>query len=307
MKLRDLYQILKEAGVAWLEDKAPRLGAALAYYTAFSLAPLLLIAVAIAGLVFGQRAARGQLHDQLNQMVGEEGASALQTMLIHASQPASSTWATVIGVVLLFVGATSLFGQLQDALNTVWKVQPRPGRSMITLVRDRVVSFLMVLGTGLLLLVTLIASTLLPSLGRYLGWWQSPLMAQTLNFISSLVLLTFLFAMIFRFLPDVIISWKDVWLGAAVTSLLFSAGKFLIGLYLTHSAVASTYGAAGSFAVLLIWLYYSAQIFLFGAELTKTYANHCGSQIVPSANAELLNPNGLAVKGSSQRPSACLS
>jgi len=278
--------VLKEAGGEWVEDKASRLGAALAYYTVFSLAPLLVIVIAVAGFFFGPEAAQGQIAGQIRSVVGEEGAQAVQDMIKHAQHPGASALASAVGVVILLCGAAGLFGQLQDALNTIWEIQPKPGRGVWGFIRDRFLSFSMVLGTCFLLLVSLVISAALAALGSLFGEWQASVVGQAVNFVVSFAVITGLFAMIFRFLPDAKIAWRDVWLGAVVTSLLFSVGKFAIGLYLGHSSVGSAYGAAGSLAVLLVWIYYSAQIFLFGGELTKAFADHFGSRIVPKENAE---------------------
>lgn len=288
---KEFWQFLKEAGNSWLDDNAPRLGAALAYYTTFSLAPLLLMLVAIAGRIFGEQAARGELREHIIYLVGHEGSVAVEGMLANAKYTGSGIVATIIGGIALLVGATGLFTELQGALNSVWGVQVKSGRGVWGIIKDRFLSFAMVLGTALLLLASLVVSAVLDSVtSRLAGWWRPILTGQIINFLVSFGVITLLFAMIYRFLPDVVIAWRDVWLGALVTSLLFAVGKFLIGLYLGHSAVASAYGAAGSLAVLLIWLYYSAQIFLFGAELTKAYANRFGRHIVPQANAELICP-----------------
>jgi membrane protein len=286
MKPRVLWELLQEAGNEWLEDKASRLGAALAYYTIFALAPLLLIVIAVAGFVFGEEAARGELFEQIRGLVGDQGAVAIEAMVANASQKESNTLATIIGVAMLLVGAAGLFGQLQDALNTIWEVQPKPGRGLWDFLRDRFLSFTMVLGCAFLLLVSLVISAVLAALGSLFGDWQASIVGQLINIVISFGVITGMFAMIYRFLPDVELAWADVWLGAAVTALLFTVGKWLIGLYLGHSSVGSAYGAAGSLAVLLVWLYYSAQIFLFGAELTKAYADRHGSRIVPMPNAE---------------------
>jgi membrane protein len=285
MKMKDIWGLVKAAGSEWVEDKAPRMGAALAYYTIFSLAPLLVIAVAVAGMVFGEDAARGQIVDEIGGLVGREGGRLIQLMIVKASQEGGGVLATVVGAVVLFVGAMGVFGELQASLNTIWEVEPKAGRGLWGILRDRLLSFVMVLGVAFLLLVSLVVSAALAAVGSLLGAWDTSLVGQILNFVASLVVFTLLFAMIFRLLPDAKIAWGDVWLGAAVTALLFSVGKLLIGLYLGHSSLASTYGAAGSLAVLLVWLYYSAQIFLFGAELTQVYANRFGSKIVPAENA----------------------
>lgn len=279
------WELIRDSGLAWIDDKAPRLGAALAYYTAFSLAPLLVIAIAVAGIFFGAQAASGQIANQIRTVVGDDGAKAIESMVEGANRPASSAWATVIGIIMLFVGAAGLFGQLQDALNTIWKVESKLGRGILGFIQDRFLSFTMVLGTAFLLLVSLVISAGLAALGSLFGEWGASIAGQALNLVTSFAVITLLFAMIYRFLPDVRIAWRDVWFGAIFTSLLFSLGKALIGLYLGQTGTASAYGAAGSLAVLLIWLYYSAQIFLFGAELTRAYASRLGSPMVPKANA----------------------
>jgi membrane protein len=284
MTIRKLMALFKAAGKEWIDDKASRLGAALAYYTVFSLAPLMVIAIGIAGMVFRREAARDQIVDQIQELVGREGGEAIQAMIASAGKRGSGMIGTVAGLGMLLVGAIGLFGELQDALNTIWKVEPRPDQGIWGMVRRRLLSFSMVLGMGFLLTVSLIASSILTALMRFIGSWQISVMGHLGNEAVSLVVFTLLFAMIYRILPDVSIAWKDVWIGALLTSLFFEAGKFLIGFYLGHSAIASGYGAAGSFAVLLVWLYYSAQIFLFGAEFTKVYAQQMGSRTEPTEN-----------------------
>lgn len=293
----DLWGMLKEAGNSFIEDMAPRLGAALAYYTIFSLAPLLVIVLAVAGLVFGEKAAAGQVKGQIESLVGEEGGKAIEQMVANADKPKAGMVATVVGVVMLLFGASALFGQLQDALNTIWGVQPKPGRGVMGILRDRFLSFTMVLGTSFLLLMSLVISAALAALGSVFSDWGWGVVGPTLNVVISLVVVTVLFAMIYRFLPDAKIVWKDVWFGATITAVLFTIGKFLIGLYLGKAGPASAYGAAGSLAVLLIWLYYSSQIFLFGAELTKAYSNKFGSRIVPKDNAMPITAEARAEQG----------
>jgi membrane protein len=218
-------------------------------------------------------------------MVGEQGGHAIKAMIQGADKPGEGILGSALGVIMLLVGAAGLFSGLQDALNTIWGVQPKPGRGIWGIVRERFLSFSMVLGCAFLLLVSLVVSAALAAVVQLLGDWQAGILGHVLNEVVSLVVITLLFAMIFRFLPDAKIAWRDVWLGAVLTALLFEVGKFLIGLYLGHSSIASSYGAAGSLAVLLVWLYYSSQIFLFGAELTKAYADRFGSRIVPAPNA----------------------
>jgi membrane protein len=277
MNMRTFGSLLKQAASDWLEDRAPRLGAALAYYAVFSIAPLLLIAIAVAGFVYGEDRAQQQVADETRVLVGDEGGRAVRSMLEHATRPGAGVTATVFGVAMLLFGATGLFVELQDSLNTIWRVPPRPGSGLWAFVRDRLLSFLMVMVIALLLLVSVVASTTLSAVARHLGDRQT-LWGFAINEGVSLLVVALLFAAVFRMLPDVKIAWGDVWLGAAVTAVLFEAGKFLVGFYLGQSGVASAYGAAGSLAVLLVWLYYSGQIFLFGAELTKVYANRRGSR-----------------------------
>ncbi len=297
MNLGSYWAVLKEAGTQWVADKAPRLGAALAYYTIFSIAPLIVIAIGVAGMVFGQEAARGQIAGQVEHLVGKQGGEAVQTMVEQAGQPSKGTLGTVLGVTMLLFGAAGLFGQLQDALNTIWEVQPKPGRGLWGLIRDRFLSLSMVLGVTFLLLVSLLVSTALAAVGGVLGDWQTGVVGQAITTVFDLLVITVLFALIYRFLPDAEIAWRDVWLGAALTAALFTVGKLLIGLYLGRAGVASAYGAAGSLAVLLVWLYYAAQIFLFGAELTKAYANRCGSRLKPKEHAEAVTADARAQQG----------
>jgi membrane protein len=297
MNPKSLWRLVKDSASAWMEDKAPRLGAALAYYTIFSLAPLLVLVIAIVGLVFGREAAQGQLLGQIRGLVGEQGGKAVQEMVAHAAQPSAGGLATALGIIMLLFGAMGLFGQLQDALNTVWEVQPKPGRGVLGFLKDRFLSFSMVLGVAFLLLVSLVINAWLAALAGLFGDWQASVLGYLVNGAVSFVVITLLFAMIYRFLPDAEIAWKDVWLGAVITSILFLLGKFLIGLYLGHSSVGSVYGAAGSLAVLLVWLYYSSQIFLFGAEFTKVYANTSGSRIVPAPNAMPVTAEARAQEG----------
>ena len=299
MKLKEIGNLLKTTFSEWSADNASRLAAALAYYTIFSLAPLLIIAIAIAGLVFGRQAAHGEMVSQLEGVIGQEAALFVETMVENAGQSQNAgIMATIIGLATLVFGATGVFSQLQDALNTVWGVKPDPDRGLMGMVQARLWSFVMVLGIGLLLLVSLAVSAALPALGTVTGllpgseiWWQ------VLNLVVSFVILTFLFAMIFKILPDVKITWSDVWVGAAITALLFTIGKLLIGLYLGRSSVSSTYGAAGSLVVLLLWIYYSAQVILLGAEFTQVYAKRYGSKIRPDNGAAWVRPKMQARQG----------
>lgn len=296
--MRDYGWIVNNAAEEWQRDKAARLGAALAYYAAFSIGPLLLLVVSAAGMVFGEEAAQGRLIDQLGALMGPEGAAAVQAMLAGAKNTQTGTVATILGLVMLIVGAAGAFGAIQDALNTVWQVQPRADRGFWAIVHDRFLSFSMVLGSGFLLLVSLVISAALAAMSSLLcGFEQISLPANVLHAAASLTVITVLFAMIFKYLPDATVPWRDVWFGAIVTSILFAIGKFSIGWYLGHSSVASTFGAAGSLAVLMVWLYYSAQIFLFGAELTKAFSLRSGRHIVPVESAERVTGEDRAQQG----------
>lgn len=268
-------QTFKEFG----EDKAPRLGAALAYYTVFSIAPLLLIAVAIAGLVFGQEAAQNEISGQLRGLMGASTAKALEDMVQAAAKPKSGTMATIIGIVTLMFGASGVFAQLNDALDTIWNVERKKKGGVLALIKDRFLSMAMVCGIGFLLLVSLVFDAVISAMGKYFGSRipGGEALLQTAQLVISFALVTVLFAAIFRFLPDIQVAWHDVWLGAILTSVLFTLGKFVLGLYIGKIAASSTYGAAGSLVVLLLWVYWSAQILFFGAEFTQVYARTEGS------------------------------
>jgi membrane protein len=288
MQIKPVFSLLKESFKEWMDDDALDLGAALAYYTIFSLAPLLLVVIAVAGFFFGREAIQGQLVGQIEGLVGRQGAEAIQTMVANAGRHGSGVLATMIAVVTILLGATGVFGQLQKTLNRIWDVEPKPGLGVKGLLKARALAFGMILGVGFLLLVSLVVSTALTALGSYLSglFPGGAVLLRILNLVLSFAVVVLLFAMIYRVLPDVEISWKDVWAGAAFTAVLFTIGKFLIGFYLGHSSVASVYGAAGSLVVVLLWIYYSSQILFFGAEFTQVYARQYGSQIVPSKNAQ---------------------
>lgn len=280
LRPKELAIIFRLAVESWLADFAPSMGAAIAYYTVFSLAPLLLIAVALVGLVFDPLSAQNQLVNQLEALMGPAGAQAVRLLLANVADPKSSGMAAAIGTAAFVLGATSVFAELQSALDRIWRVQnPAPVRHLWAFIRTRLLSFGMILGIGFLLMVSLALSTALSALG---AWW-SPMFEgwqitlTTINILFSFVIVTLLFAMIFKFLPHVRISWRDVSIGAVVTALLFEVGKQLIGFYLGRSGIASVFGAAGSLAVLLLWVYYSAQVFLLGAEFTWVYAHRVGS------------------------------
>jgi membrane protein len=300
------FSLLKQTFVEWREDKVSRLAAALAYYTAFSLAPLVLIAVAIAGLVLGEEAASGQIYAQLAGLLGSEGAGVIETAVRNSRQVGLASLSAIIGLVTLIWSASNVFAQLQDALNTVWEVEPKPGRGILGTIRQRFLSMTMVLGIGFLLLVSLVLSAGLAALGRYFSAALpgSDLLWQAVNFLVSFAVITLLFAAIYKVLPDVEIRWRDVWIGAAVTALLFTIGKLVIGIYLGNASVGSTFGAAGSLLVVLVWVYYSAQILFFGAEFTQVYARRYGSRIVPSPNAQPLTEEARRQQGAPSKETA---
>jgi membrane protein len=287
-KLKHLFQLCKDAAVAWVDDLAPSMGAAIAYYTAFSLAPLLVIVIAVAGVLFGAEAVQGQIAAQLSGLIGRDGALAVQGLVKAASEPSRGLIAGGIGVVVLVVGATTVFAELQSALDRIWHVPEREKPSGVWgVLRARLLSFGLILGLAFLMMVSLVVSAALAAVGSWStglfpGW---ELLLQVLNAAVSLGILTLLFAMIFKFMPSAPIAWPDVWIGAAVTAVLFEAGKVLIGLYLGKSGVNESFAAAGSLVVLLAWVYYAAQIFLLGAEFTKVYANAHGSVAGAKARA----------------------
>ncbi len=294
-----VWSLLRETFNDWSEDRAPRLAAALAYYTVFALAPLLIIVIAIAGLFFGETEVRDSILSQVGGLIGENGREAIDAMIQGARKPAAGIIATVIGVVTLLLAAGGLFGQLQDALNTIWEVQPKPGRGIMGTIKDRFLSFSMVLGVGFLLLVSLMISAALSAVGTLVAGdaYAETLLWQLVNFVVSFVATTLLFAMIFKILPDVKIAWRDVAIGAVATAALFALGRFAISLYLGKAAPESTYGAAGSLVALLLWVYYSAQILFMGAEFTQVYAKTYGSRIQPAENAVPVTEDARAEQG----------
>jgi membrane protein len=279
--LRASSRLFGQVWTSWNDDYALSMGAALAYYTLFSLAPLLLIVISVAGLVFGEAAARGQIQAQLDALMGQRGALAVQDLLASVHQPTMGMAATLLGVALLALGATSVFAELQDALDRIWRVPAQVrDNSWLRLVRSRLLSYGVILALGFLLTVSLVASAVLSALGRaldpLLGSWNT--IVEAVNAASSFALAAVVFALIFKVMPRVQVQWKDVWIGALFTAALFSLGKLLIGLYIARSAVASGFGAAGSLVVVLLWVYWSAQILMIGAEFTWVYANQFGSR-----------------------------
>ncbi|OUL19662.1 ribonuclease BN [Nostoc sp. T09] len=302
MRWQAIWKLFQETFKEWSEDKASRLAAALAYYTIFSIAPLLIIVIAIVGAVFGEEAARGEIVRQIQGLVGRPGAEFIETAIQNANQPQTGTIASIISILVLLLGATGLFNELQDALNTIWEVKPKPGAGMNNMVRQRVLSFAMVLGIGFLLLVSLVVSAGLSALVTFFSNLVPGVdfIWQIVNFLLSFAITTVLFGLIFKVLPDVKITWGDVIIGASITSILFSIGRFLLGQYLGNGGFGSAYGAAGSLVVILAWIYYAAQILFFGAEFTQVYARRYGSGIRPTKNAVPLNHQETTDNGTNQ-------
>ena len=296
MTMADVWRLVKAAVNAWVDDYAASMGAALSYYTVFSLAPMLLIVIAIAGLVFGAEAAQGQIFGELRGMLGDDTASSIEALLASVSKPAEGVVATLVGVAVLLLGATSVFGELQDALDRIWRAPARhTALGLWGLLRARLLSFGMIFGLAFLLMVSLVFGALITAMGTWwgglfgnpLGGWEQVM--QVVNLVIGFVLTTAVFAMIYKLMPRVRVHWHDVWLGSVVTALLFTVGKFLIGLYIGKTGVASAFGAAGSLVVVLLWVYYSAQIFLLGAEFTWAYAQAFGSMRPAGAPAGASN------------------
>lgn len=287
--IRRIPALLKESLSEWSNDNAARLAAALAFYTILSIAPLIIICTALAGFIFGEEAASGRLVDELRGLLGDAGAEVARTALMSsADKPRTGILATLFGVASLLFGASGVFGELQSALNTIWNVRPKPGRGVWRTLKDRFLSFGMVLVVGFLLLVSLIVSTALAAVGDFIGQASSlgPYLLQIVNFCLSLGGVTALFAMIYKVLPDVKIAWRDVWIGAIMTSILFTIGKLLIGLYLGNASIAGPFGAAGSLVVFVVWIYYSAIIVFYGAELTQVTMKELGRAIEPAEGAQ---------------------
>lgn len=282
--------LVTETFKEWRDDKASRLAAALSYYTVFSLPPLLVISLAIVGRFYDRQAAQDQLLNQVGQLVGESGRQAIAQILENVSDPTLSSIAAIVSVAALLFAASGVFNELHESLNQIWEVEPKPSRGIIGTIRDRLFSFGLVLGIGFLLLVSLILSTVLAGVSEYVFDTVPAFLSvgRVLNFVVSFGVYTILFALIFKFIPDVEIKWRDVWLGATVTALLFSFGKWGISVYLGQSAPASAYGAAGSLIVILVWVYYSAQILFFGAEFTQVYANRFGGRIRADEDAMMV-------------------
>jgi membrane protein len=289
MNLRKIVRLLRETFKEWQEDNASRIAAALAYYAVFSISPLLVIAIAIAGTFFGQDAAQAQIAQKITDLVGEDGVQPVLMALNNMNQPKIKGVASLISIGVLLIGASGFFAQLQDALNTVWKVKPQPGQGISIFIRKRISSFLMVLAMGFLLILSLVLSAVVGALSKYKvdSLPGSAILWENLDLIISLGLMTFIFGLMFKYVPDAKIVWKDVFVGAVITAVLFLFGKFLLGVYLSKGSLGSAYGAAGSLIVLLAWIYYSAQIILLGAEFTQVYTRMYGSKIRPSKHSRM--------------------
>lgn len=312
MTLKDYWELLVESWKAWGTHKTPRSAAALAYYTIFSLAPLLVLVIAVAAFVFGQEAAQGKIVTEIQGVVGVESARAIQAMVEKARAPAAGIVATVLSLIALLIGATGVVGELKDTLNTIWQGEPSPGGGLLSTLKERLMSLAFVLGVGFLLLVSLVVSAALSVLSGFLSHlFSSPWLLQVwrvVDLVVSVGIITLLFAMLYRFLPDTKIPWRDVGIGAVITALLFVISKFLIGLYLAKSSIGSAYGPAGALVLVLAWVYYASLVFLFGAEFTAVYAHRraprapgdgqppqapAGSDAYASGNSSTMDTNTL--------------
>lgn len=287
-KAQPFWYATKETFAAFFADRPFQLAAALSYYTLLSLAPILLVVIGIAGLAFGEAAVRGQLVEQIRSLVGQQSAEAIQTMIAHASRTHGGFIPTIVGIVIMLIGATTVFMQLQAALNQIWHVEAAPDHSAILgFIRNRLLSLAVVISLGFFMLVSLVLSATISGLHGYLTTFfpGAAILVRVLNIVVTLVMITVVIALIFKFLPDVEIAWRDVWVGAVITSALFAVGKYVIGLYLGHAGVGSGFGAAGSIVVLMVWVYYTSLILFFGAEITQVYARRIGTTIRPGMNA----------------------
>lgn len=280
------WSLLKAAGEDFSDDHASRLAAALACYTLLSFAPLILFCVALASWIFGADATRGQLAGELSGALGQQAGNAVQAVVANAAAPGASALSTVVSAVVLLFGASNVFKELQESLNTVWEVQTKPGRGVSGVIKDRAFSSLVVVVVAILLLASLVAGTTLSAIGKYFSSAiPVPGFFWALNLVVDFGITWLLFAAVFKLIPDAEVGWRDVWVGSGITALLFSLGRLLVGLYLGRAGVTSAYGAAGSLVALVLWVYYSAQIFFFGAELTQAYVRRQGRHIEPSKNA----------------------
>lgn len=296
-------ELLKRTAYAWVDHNAPGLGAAVAFYTIFAITPLFLIVLAVAGLWFGEEAASRQLFGQLHELVGPQGGEAIQAVVAAADRPGAGGWATALALVALFVGATGVFAQLQGALNVVWNIRRDSGANVRSFIKVRLLSFGMLLGVGFLLLVALVINAVLAAVGQLMSDLipAQAILWQCVNFLISLGVVTLLFALIFKVMPDALIAWREVWIGALITGLMFNLGKYLLGLYLGRGSFASAYGAAGSLVIVLLWVYYSSQLVLFGAEFTRIYAEECGSRIQAKPGAHFVTVKEVEKKQAAAR------
>ena len=291
-KIKDLPKLLADSVSQFIDDKGLKMAAALSYYTAFSIGPMLLIVISFVGLFFGEDNARVEIVGQANSLIGTDGANMLNTIIKGASNPSTGILAAVISVILLIFGAVSVFIELQESLNIIWGVKLKPGRGLRNFIRTRIVSFSMVIASSFILMVSLIADSLLTLINKYMGSLFPSIipMAEIYNYVASFIIITLLFALIFKYLPNVRIAWKYVWIGATVTSFLFFIGKYLIGLYLGRSSYSSSYGAAASLIVLFVWIYYSGVILYLGAEITYVYRSRYGDKPLEADREGLLIP-----------------
>lgn len=281
---------IKKLASGWSNNKISSLSAALAYYSLFSLTPLILICVALTGIFFGQDAARGEILRQINDLVGNATALQIQSMIESANKPTTGILAQLLGWIILILAASGAFSEMQSGLNIIWGVKANPRAHWYSIIKQRLLSFSMVLVISFLLLVSLILSVIFASIGPYLNNFLHIGLFEIVSMhIISFLIVILLFALIFKILPDAMIQWKDVWLGATITALLFHLGKFLLAVYISKTQIATTYGAAGSLIILLVWVYYSAQIFFIGAEITKIFACYKDDTVVPKRNAILTN------------------
>src|SRR5437660_1472832 len=288
MDPKSIWRLLKTTYQAWLKDNVPRLGAALSYYTIFALPPLFVIVIFIGSLLLDEQAVRSGLLEEVGGLIGKQGAQAIQSALGTGNPQTTGLMASIIAIGTLILTATGLFIELQGALNAIWGVEEKPGQGIWGFIKNRLLSFAMVVVIGFLLLVSLVISAVLAAAGKYFTALAPGLdvLWMVFNTVFSLLVIAALFAMIFKVLPDVKIAWRDVWIGAGTTALLFTAGKTLLGIYLGRNSTVTAYGAAGSLVLILLWVYYSAQILFFGAELTQVYANHFGTRLEPKGHAQ---------------------
>jgi len=297
MNAKGLFDVAKQTFKEWGEDKAPRLGAALAYYTVFSIGPLLVIVIAIASRVFDN--AQDQIVGTIRGVVGEGGGRVIKDTIENANKGGADIIATIIGIVTLLLGASGVFGQLKDALNTIWEVKPKPGLGIVNTIKERFFSFTMVLGTGFLLLVSLVITSAVAAFNDVLKRIipGGDIIGQIVSFLVSLLIVALMFTLLFKFLPDVKITWGDVWIGGLVTAILFMLGQFALAFYLSSGSVGESFGAAASFVIILVWIYYSTQILFLGAEFTQVYTNKYGSHVRPEENAEFVTEDARAQEG----------